>query len=401
MLKKTLLLTSLLFLAALFAQDNLSEQIAQMQSRGASWLLSRQESNGAWLSQAGQPAMTALACLGIYDSPGFTQPATQEKLNLALDYIVSHTQPDGGIYGVGVQLGNRPAGKGPAGADTASRSGQAMGSYSVYNTAICLLALSKYNRPQDLESSKKARAYLLGPSATPDALPLGDSIGGGGIGYGRNQRSDLSNTAWALEALKATEHLDREPFSNDPQQAKRAELAWDKALQFVSMCQNLAATNQSAWVKSAPTEDQGGFIYCPEDALKSAAGAQQLRSYGSMTYAGIKSMIYAKVEKDDIRMKSAFEWVKKYYTLDENPGSGQAGLYYYLHTFGKTLTLYQEKIITDAQGQPHDWRTELVEKLAARQKADGSWYNDQSGRWMESVPELSTAYCLMSLGTIK
>jgi len=372
-----------------------------MQSSGASWLLSRQESNGAWLSQAGQPAMTALACLGLYDSPAFTQATANEKLNHALDYLVSHAQPDGGIYGIGVRLGKRPAGKGPAAGRSGSGAGQAMGNYSVYNTSICLLALTKYNRPQDLAIVRKARVYLLGSTATTEALSLGDSAGGGGIGYGRNQRSDLSNTAWALEALKATDHLDREPFSSAPQQAKRADLAWDKALQFVSMCQNLAATNQSAWVKSAPAEDQGGFIYCPEDALKSAAGAQPLRSYGSMTYAGIKSMIYAKVEKDDIRMKSAFEWVKKYYTLDENPGSDQAGFYYYLHTFGKTLTLYQEKTITDAQGQPHDWRAELVKKLAATQKADGSWYNDQSGRWMESVPELSTAYCLMTLGTIK
>ncbi|NLZ64713.1 MAG: terpene cyclase/mutase family protein [Lentisphaerae bacterium] len=405
MLKKILCSTSclLLCLAALSAQDDLADKIAQLQSRGAAWLLARQEDNGAWLSQSGQPAMTALACLGIYDSPEYARPEVKTKMNRALDYITAQAKSDGGIYGVGRQRGGPggPGGKrggpgGPGGrpAGAAGHPQPAPGSYLVYNTSICLLALAKYNRPQDLEICRKARVFLLDSQNRADAAS-------GGIGYGRNQRADLSNTAWTLEALKATDHLDREPFSSDPQQARQAELAWDKALQFVSMCQNLSATNQSAWVKSAPEEDRGGFIYCPEDALKAESGSPPLRSYGSMTYAGIKSMIYAEVAKDDVRMQSAFDWVKKYYTLEENPGTGASGFYYYLHTFGKTLTLFQEPTITDSQGREHDWRRELVNKLAATQKPDGSWYNDQSGRWMENIPELSTAYCLMTLGTVK
>ncbi|NLF93063.1 MAG: hypothetical protein GX564_04160 [Oligosphaeraceae bacterium] len=407
MLKKLLCSASclLLGLTALSAQEDLAGKIALLQSRGAAWLLSRQDDNGAWLSQSGQPALTALVCLGIYDSPEFAGPEVKAKMNRALDYIITQAKSDGGIYGTGGRRGGPggqrggpgsqrggPGGR-PAGSAAAGPSQPSPGSYSVYNTAICLLALAKYNRPQDLEISRKARAYLLDSQSRAGAS--------GGIGYGRSQRADLSNTAWSLEALKATDHLDREPFSSDPQQARQAELAWDKALQFISMCQNLSATNQSAWVKSAPEEDRGGFIYCPEDAQKAEAGSPPLRSYGSMTYAGIKSMIYAEVAKDDVRMQSAFEWVKKYYTLEENPGTGASGYYYYLHTFGKTLTLFQAQTITDRQGREHDWRRELVDKLAATQKPDGSWYNDQSGRWMENIPELSTAYCLMTLGTVK
>ena len=56
-----------------------------------------------------------------------------------------------------------------------------------------------------------------------------------------------------------------------------------------------------------------------------------------MTYAGLKSMIYAGVKKDDPRVKAAYEWVQKHYTLDENPGMGGNGLYYYYHTFAKAL----------------------------------------------------------------
>ena len=41
-----------------------------------------------------------------------------------------------------------------------------------------------------------------------------------------------------------------------------------------------------------------------------------------MTYAGLKSMIYAGVKHDDPRVKAAYEWIQKHYTLDENPGMG-------------------------------------------------------------------------------
>ena len=39
-----------------------------------------------------------------------------------------------------------------------------------------------------------------------------------------------------------------------------------------------------------------------------------------MTYAGLKSFLYAGVSKDDPRVKAAVEWVRKHYTVTENPG---------------------------------------------------------------------------------
>jgi squalene-hopene/tetraprenyl-beta-curcumene cyclase len=52
-----------------------------------------------------------------------------------------------------------------------------------------------------------------------------------------------------------------------------------------------------------------------------------LRSYASMTYAGLKSMIYAGLTPDDPRVKAAVAWLAKNYTLESNPGLGDAGLY--------------------------------------------------------------------------
>ena len=96
-----------------------------------------------------------------------------------------------------------------------------------------------------------------------------------------------------------------------------------------------------------------------------------LRSYASMTYAGLKSMIYAGLGHDDPRVKAALSYIKRHYTLDENPGLGQQGLYYYYHTFAKTMFVLGEPTITDAAGNTHDWRAELVAALANRQQARG------------------------------
>jgi squalene-hopene/tetraprenyl-beta-curcumene cyclase len=121
-----------------------------------------------------------------------------------------------------------------------------------------------------------------------------------------------------------------------------------------------------------------------------------LRSYASMTYAGLKSMIYAGLTADDPRVKAAKEYISKHYTLDENPGLGERGLYYYYQTFAKTMALLGKPTITDAAGKSHDWRAELNDALAKRQQANGSWVNP-SDRFMEGDANLVTAYALLAL----
>ena len=371
---------------------DLAPKVEEIQSKAVEYLLKNQMPNGSWMMH---PAITGLACLGIADTPSASLPETKAKLDKALDFIVGCASENGVIDAA---MGRR--------------------SYPVYSTSISLVCLAKFNRPKDMDVMKKARAYLVSPDVYPEGNPEHDPDAAG-TGYGRHHRSDLSNTAWAMEALHVTEHLDKEPYNNDPNRASSAKLAWDKALTFITHCQNLKDTNQSAWVKSAPDDDKGGFIYSPADAMRSAdvtrraadtaapplkgrpqpSQAQMLRSYGSMTYSGLKCLIYAKVHKDDIRMKSAFDWVKRYYTVDENPGVGTAGYYYYLHTFSKTLALFNQPVITDAKGIDHDWQAEMVAAIAKHQQPDGSWVND-NGRWMESLPALSTSYVLMALGNI-
>ncbi len=155
--------------------------------------------------------------------------------------------------------------------------------------------------------------------------------------------------------------------------------------------------------------DDGGFFYSPVGDGDSEAGMvttpdgnKHPRSYGTMTYAGLKSMIYAGVSKDDPRVKAAVGWIQKHWSLDENPGMGEAdpshaqhGLYYYFYVFGHALHAYGHPVIADTQGVRHDWRVELIKKTAALQRPDGSWVGER--RWMESNPVLVTAYTVLAL----
>ncbi len=156
--------------------------------------------------------------------------------------------------------------------------------------------------------------------------------------------------------------------------------------------------NDQAW---AGKVNDGGFIYTPAGGGVSMAVPPTdanggLRSYASMTYAGLKSMIHAGLKPDDPRVKAAFEYIMKHYTLEENPGMGQQGLYYYYQTFAKTLALIGMHEIVDANRIGHLWKVELVGALAKRQGDDGSWVNP-ADRFMEGDPNLVTSYGLLAL----
>jgi squalene-hopene/tetraprenyl-beta-curcumene cyclase len=173
--------------------------------------------------------------------------------------------------------------------------------------------------------------------------------------------------------------------------------AVQKALVFVSRCQNLE-TEFNATPFAARVND-GGFYYTPADGGTSQAGNTPdggLRSYGSMTYAGLKSLIYAGLKADDPRVKAALAWIQGHYTLDENPGMGTAGLYYYYQAYARALAALGVDELKDASGKSHNWRSELVEALAKRQQPDGSWLNENA-RWLEGNPNLVTGYVLLTL----
>jgi squalene-hopene/tetraprenyl-beta-curcumene cyclase len=96
----------------------------------------------------------------------------------------------------------------------------------------------------------------------------------------------------------------------------------------------------------------------------------------------------------------AFDWIRRNYTVSENPGVGTDGQYYYYVTFARALDAWGEPMIEtirpDGSKETRDWAMDLIEALAKLQNADGS-FKSVDDRWMENNPVLITAYALLAL----
>lgn len=341
-------------------------EIRDSLNRSLVWLRAQQNADGSFGKDTLHPALTALPIIAFQREPT-GRFAKEEFVAKGYAYLRGFTQPDGGIYSKENGLAN-------------------------YNTSVCLLALVGANEPKDLDTLVKARAYVVGQQAGGMAKPETD----GGIGYGsigaspKRGHPDLDNTVVALEALRATKHL----IADKP---GTKDLNWNAAIDFVARCQNLPS-NKQPWA-SGDADNKGGFIYYPgfsnAGEVTLEGGGKALRSYGSMSYAGLLSFIYADVKSDDPRVTAAVAWLRKHYTLDENPGLEKSGYFYYLHLMAKGLTAAG---ITELEvgGKKSDWRLALAERLMKLQQQDGSWLND-TARWKENNPVLVSTYCALTL----
>ncbi len=339
------------------AIDELTQKkLNEVRNNGVQFLKNSQSDDGSW-TMSNSPGTTGLATIALLRS-GLNKedPAVKKSLG----HLKTFIKPDGGIYA-------------------------AKSIHRNYETCITLLAFHEANSDGEykevIANAKKFLKHLQWDEG--EGIESSDTAYGG-QGYGKHQRPDLSNTQFFVEALKTAGVK-----SNDP--------AMKKALLFISRAQNLSSDFNTTEF-SAKVND-GGFYYTPAAGGKSQAGMNAdggLRSYGSMTYAGLKSMIYAGLTIDDPRVKAAFDWIQKHYTLSENPGMGQQGLYYYYHTYAKALSAFKVDYLIDSKGVKHDWRKDLIERLAIIQRSNGSWVNKAS-RWYEGDPNLVTAYSLMAL----
>jgi squalene-hopene/tetraprenyl-beta-curcumene cyclase len=268
-----------------------------------------------------------------------------------------------------------------------------------YNTSLCMMAMLASRDVKYNATIIKARGFLVKQQFDEGVKGKTDHPLDGGVGYGtRYSHSDLNNTLTALEALYYSRHL----VKDAPDVGK--DLNWKAAIEFIQNCQNLKSHNKQPWVSDDP-ENKGGFIYFPgksmaENVNGSDSGRTALRSYGSISYAGMLSYAYAQLDKSDPRVKAVREWLIKNYTLEENPAMGAQGLYYYYYLMTKALTIYGTDMLELPNGKKVDWRKDLALKLMGNQAQDGSWVNQKSARWWESEKPLVTAYSLISLSLI-
>ena len=352
--------------AAIEKQDNRpieQSQIDRAIDRGIEFLRNRgQADDGSFSGETGA-AVTGLCVRAILEHR--PQATSDPVVKKGLKYIESMIRGDGGIYATGSRYRN-------------------------YETSVAVGALLKANTDGQYDSVLRRAETFLKEIQWDEGEGIESSdTAYGGAGYGKHQRPDLSNTSFLIDALHELGN------GSDDEAIK-------KALRFVARTQNLAGQGNDT--KYADAVGDGGFYYTPAAGGQSQAGTTEgggLRSYGSMTYAGLKSMIYAGLTADDPRVVAAMEFIRKHYSLEDNPGMGASGLYYYYHTFSKALSAAGIEVLDDAEGNPHVWREELARTLIDAQQEDGSWVNGKSDRWMEGDRQLVTAYALLSLAYSK
>jgi Squalene-hopene cyclase C-terminal domain len=331
-------------------------KLTQSVNRAVAYFQQAQADDGSWSAASG-PGVTALVTASLIRSGRSPDEPTVAR---ALKYLEKFLHDDGGMYGQG-------------------------STHTNYETCVAIAAFKEANKDGRYDKLlADAEKYIKEEPCDDGEKHDISSMSYGGAGYGGGKRPDLSNTSFLVDALHS---VGRD--ADDP--------ALQKALVFVSRCQNLTSPENTT--EYAGKVNDGGFYYTIAGGGSSAAGETPdggLRSYGSMTYAGLKSMIYAGVGPDDPRVKAALEWISDHYALAENPGMGTSGLYYYYHTFAKALDATGDATVTDAGGTAHDWRSELFEQLQRTQQENGSWVN-ASTRWMEGNPNLVTGYALLAL----
>ncbi|QEG26926.1 hypothetical protein GobsT_16740 [Gemmata obscuriglobus] len=313
-----------------------------------------------------EPGLTALIAAALVRAG---VPADNPVVAKAVGFLEKHVQKDGGVYIRGM---------------------------SNYMTCLAIVTFKEMNAggkyDKVLEAAGKyVKTLQFGDGLTPDDPNFG------GAGYdkpGTRGGPDLSNTHFMVEALLAAGVPKDDP-------------AVKNAVTYISRCQNLESEfNKQEFAKKADDDTRGGFVYNPSafkdpksDKRTDAGG---LRSEGGMTYAGLKSFLYAGVGKDDKRVQAAVAWIRKNYTVSANPGMKEkdSGLFYYYHTFAKAMDALGEDKFKDAKGAEHDWRQELFDELKGKQKANGSWANTNRA-FLETEPALATAFAVLALSYCK
>ncbi|MFY8070241.1 MAG: prenyltransferase/squalene oxidase repeat-containing protein [Pirellula sp.] len=331
----------------------------RMQKAAVAFLRQSQAPDGSFSAQAG-PGVTGLVASALLS---IGVPEEDPMVRKSIEYLLKTKKDSGGLHAEGSRHAN-------------------------YETCLAMMALSKINKDgkfdQVLTSAQKfvkGEQWDEGEGISPKDPAFG------GAGYGSKSRPDLSNTAFFIEALRSTGVAESDP-------------AIQRALAFVNRCQNLESpANDTPFASKL---NDGGFYYTPANGGDSMAGKDEatggLRSYASMTYAGLKSMLYAGVSPEDYRVKAAVKYLSKNYSVTSNPGMGPAGLYYYLQTMSKALgVMGRDSFETQDGARP--WKKDVIEQLSKTQKVDGSWTNPEP-RWMEGDPNLVTAYALLTLANL-
>ena len=342
--------------------------VSKLADRGVKYLLTQKDAKGGWSmgQDANRPAVTAMVLKVLVQHPDYN--SSSPVVVQGFKALMAYRKSDGGFYEPNMGLSN-------------------------YTTSIAIMAMVASGDPQFKSAIDKAVKFLRTQQIRPgDTTTKGEKVKkgegfDGGVSYGKHGRPDGSNQQMWIQAMS-----DAGVKSDDPDM--------QRANAFMLRLQNRKESNPADYIQEGPND--GGYIY----ALGESKGGpwrngRGLRSYGSLTYAGFKSMLHAGMARNDPRVQAAFKWIQRYWRLDSNPNlpklQSQQGLYYYYQVFAKALRMWGEAEIVDTKGVKHNWRHELIDVLSKRIAKNGSWTNDASERWNEGSPVLATCFAMLAL----
>ena len=353
--------------------DANAEQVNAALAKGAQFLLDA-SMDGKWGAPDRPDAgLTAMVIGALQALPAPRPQKVQRTIDAGLDWLVTLQREDGSIH---------------------------QGMLANYVTSAVVLALADSAQEEHQAAMLRASEFLISLQASEATGYSADHPFYGGIGYGGDERPDLSNLQMALEALVASGvDEDHESFQ--------------RAVQFLQRCQNRSESNDLR-IEDGDTiilsGNDGGASYFPGDSkagfVELEDGQRVPRSYGSMTYALLKGYVFVGLEKDDPRVEACWKWLQANFTLDVNPGfehsadptASYQGLFYYFHSMARALNTFDADTVETPDGEVHAWRPQLAGRLIAMQsKIDGSWVNENASRWWEGNPVLATSYAMLTL----
>jgi squalene-hopene/tetraprenyl-beta-curcumene cyclase len=335
--------------AAAAIDPQLKSRAERAISSGLHYLRGQQGADGSMMKSVG---MTALSLRAFLESHKAYNEDDGAFITRQVEFLLANVRPDGSIT-AGMQN-------------------------TAYNTATALNALAATKNPKYENVIAGGRKFLIRHQIDEEEGYKPDHRYYGGLGYGGDERPDMSNVYIALEGLKAA--------ATDPK-----DPVWQKALVFVSRSQNRSESNDQKWAGN-----DGGFVYMP--GWNPPEFENGIGSYGGMTAAGLLSLLFAGADKKDPRVQAAYKWMTANFTLDFNPGTSKRhGIFYYYNALAKVMSAMGEDSFVDGKGQRRNWRNELVNKLLSLQNADGSWANLDSNAWWEDRPQLVTAWAVIAL----
>ncbi|MCA9316419.1 MAG: terpene cyclase/mutase family protein [Planctomycetes bacterium] len=370
-----------------------ADAVKAAMERGRAFLLAQQDASGAF----GDPAAggvdtgyTGMAVMGLVGSMSKDEVRSNEAIKKALAWMVSQQKEDGSIW-------DKPI-------------------FTNYHTSSAVGALAAARVPEFATAQAKARAFLVASQIAGDE----SDPSYGGFPYKQQLTgapADLSNMQIAAQALK------------DDGGVPADSPVWARMQRYLRRVQNSSETND--WTATmeidgeqrevVPADDGGGF-YNPAHVAKDfkaglvqrSDGRYEPRSYGSMSYALLKCLLFAGVPAGDPRVERVVKWVSEHWTVERNPGfehttdaakSSRKGWFYYLYTASRALDEYENVTgkpltVRDADGRPHAWRKEMADVLIGLQGEDGSWHNPDDDSWDEGSKVLGTAYALQTLAIL-